>query len=324
MKAIYCLDRTSFELIYGDDERMSIAELVDVAYPLQDAFGIRETPGQFADVEIILSGWGGPILDQSLLDALPKLKLILYGAGSVKYMLTDEFWERNIKITSAYAGNAVPVVEFTLSQILFGLKNGWQQARLCREEKSFVRLPMAGGYGSTVGLVSMGMIGKMVAERLESFDLKIIAYDPFIQEYPGVEMVTLDTLFQRSDMVSLHTPWLKETEGLIGRSLLRQMKPNATFLNTSRGAVVSEDELIDVLGERPDLTAVLDVTYPEPPLPESALYTLPNVVLTPHIAGSVGPECRRMGQIMVDELRRFLAGDPLKYGISREKAAVMA
>jgi len=87
---------------------------------------------------------------------------------------------------------------------------------------------------------------------------------------------------------------------------------------------VREQEMIDVLQQRPDLLAVLDVTYPEPPVAGSPLYTLPNVILTPHIAGSLDAECQRMGQLVVDELRRYLAGEPLQWAITRQQAALMA
>ena len=97
------------------------------------------------------------------------------------------------------------------------------------------------------------------------------------------------------------------------------MKPYSTFINTSRGAVIRENEMIEVLRQRPDLWAVLDVTYPEPPPPDSPLYTLPNVLLTPHIAGSMGEECRRQGRYMIEELERYLAGQPLSWAVTKEK-----
>jgi phosphoglycerate dehydrogenase-like enzyme len=122
----------------------------------------------------------------------------------------------------------------------------------------------------------------------------------------------------------VHTPWLKETEGLITGAHLAMMKTYSTFINSSRGAIVRETEMIAVLRQRADLTAVLDVTHPEPPSPDSPLYSLPNVILTPHIADSVGKECQRMGQYMVEELRRYLACQPLKYALSREQVEKMA
>jgi len=324
MNAIFCLNRASYDLIYGEEERADIRQLVNFQHELITADELSERPEILIDIDFIFSGWGGPVLSKDILDCAPNLKAVFYGAGSVKYMMTDAFWERQVAITSAYAANAIPVVEYTLGQILFGLKSGWQHVWQCRKEQTFSRLPMASGYGSTVGLISLGMIGKMVAERLKTFDVKIIAYDPFVGEYPGVDMLPLAEVFRRADVVSVHTPWLKETEGLITGELIASMKPYSTFLNTSRGAVICENEMIEVLERREDLAAVLDVTWPEPPSAGSKLYTLPNVILTPHIAGSVGPECRRMGRVMVDELKRFLAGERLLYGLTREKVALMA
>ena len=164
----------------------------------------------------------------------------------------------------------------------------------------------------------------MLVERLKTFELNLLAYDPYVPSYSGVTMVSLNDLFERSDVVSLHTPWLKETEGMITGEHLAKMKPYTTFINSARGAVVREAEMIEVLRQRPDLVAVLDVTYPEPPVPESPLYDLPNVILTPHIAGPVGPECHRNGQYMLEELKRYLVGESLKYGLTREQVKIMA
>jgi phosphoglycerate dehydrogenase-like enzyme len=243
--------------------------------------------------------------------------------------VTPEFWERGIVVTSAYAMNAVPVSEYTLSQIFFCLKHGWQTVLAIKRDGSYpAKGPVPGGYQSIVGIVSLGVVGRLVCERLRPFDVKVIAYDPFVGADEaatlGVELCSLDDVFRRADVVSLHTPWLPETEGLITGAHFAVMKPGASFINTARGAIVREQEMIDVLSTRPDLFAVLDVTYPEPPVPGSPLYTLPNVVLTPHIAGSMSNECRRMGRLMVDELHRWLADEPLRWSISRERAAIMA
>jgi len=205
----------------------------------------------------------------------------------VRYLVTDAFWARGIQLSSAWAANAVPVSEYTLAMILFGLKSGWQHALACRAQHSFVRLPAAGAFGSTVGLVSLGMVGRMVLERLKPFAVHVLAYDPYVGAIEaaalGVELVALDELFRRSDVVSLHTPWLAETVGLITGAHLASMKPYATFINSARGAVVREDEMIAVLQARPDLCAVIDVTYPhEPPLADSLLYSLPNVADPAH------------------------------------------
>ncbi|MFZ6029991.1 MAG: hydroxyacid dehydrogenase [Chloroflexota bacterium] len=324
MKALYVLAPGAFETLYPLPERDEIASLVDFYAPLQSADMLAENPGVLYDAEAVFSGWGCPPFDQRLLDAAPHLKIVFYGAGSVKSIVSDAFWQRGIQVTTAYAANAVPVVEYTLAHILFGLRSGWQHVMLYRQERTFVRVPAAGGYGSTVGIVSLGMIGSQLVERLRTFDVDILAYDPYTNPPPGVRRCSLEEIFERSDVVSIHTPWLPETDGLITGEHLASMKPCSTFINTARGAVVREKEMIDVLHKRRDLVAVLDVTHPEPPDPVSPLFSLPNVILTPHIAGAMGSEGRRLCQIMVSELKRYLAGKPLQYGLSRERVKTMA
>ncbi len=328
LKGLYLLGAQAYEWIYAAAERQRIAELVEIVGPPQTADSIRQNLSLLREVDVIFSGWGCPRLDQELLDAAPNLKLILYGAGSIRAFTTEEFWARGITICSAWGANAIPVSEYTLAAILFGLKAVWQHAAAVRQERRFLRLPSAGAYGSTVGLVSLGMIGRLVAGRLKTFDLHVIAYDPYVSAAEaadlGVEMVALAEVFHRGDVVSVHTPWLPETVGLITGAHIASMKPYSTFINTARGAVVRENELIEVLTRRPDLWAVLDVTYPEPPPADSPLYTLPNVFLTPHIAGSVGEECRRHARYMIEELERYLAGQPLKWAVTKERAAIMA
>lgn len=329
LKGLYLLNTDAYDKIYGEPERQAIAELVEVVAPQHTAQAVAENPTVLADVDVIFSGWGMAKLDEALLAAAPELKIVFYGAGSIRGFATDAAWDRGIVITSAYAANAVPVVEYTLATILLSLKRFWHYALTVKNEGAYPsKTPVPGAYDSTVGLISLGMIGRMVAERLRTFDVNVIAYDPYVSIESGaalgVEMVSLDEVFARADVVSLHTPWLPETVGMITGAHLAAMKPGATFINTARGAVVREAEMIAILQQRPDLYVVLDVTYPEPPEPGSPLYTLPNVLLTPHIAGSMFTECRRMGQYMIDELKCYLAGEPLQWSISRERAKIMA
>jgi phosphoglycerate dehydrogenase-like enzyme len=331
LKALYILDRNPYEWIYGPAERAEISRLVDVYAPAQTVQKIKDNPDVLHDVELIFSGWGAPTFDEAFLAAAPNLKAIFYGAGSIRGITTDAFWDRGLVITSAYGANAVPVSEYTLATILFSLKRGWQFAAALRRDHRYpVRedMQVAGAYGSTVGIISLGMVGRLVCERLRPFDLNVIAYDPFATPETasmlGVELCSLHDVFARSDVVSLHTPWLPETEGMIASEHFEAMKPGATFINTARGAVVREMEMISVLQKREDIFAVLDVTHPEPPPSESPLYVMPNVLLTPHIAGSVSAECRRQGRYMVEELQRYLHGEPLLFGITRERAKVLA
>ncbi|OPZ01725.1 MAG: D-3-phosphoglycerate dehydrogenase [candidate division BRC1 bacterium ADurb.BinA364] len=272
-------------------------------------------------------------MDEAFLVAAPSLEAVFYGAGSIRAIAPPEFWRRGIVICSAWGANAVPVAEYALSQILFGLKRGWQAAAAMKAARGKAQSRqildgVSGAYGGVVGIVSLGMIGRLVVEKLKPFDVRILAYDPYVAEAEarglGVELAGLDDLFRQADVVSLHAPWLPETVGLIRGAHFAAMKPYATFINTARGAIVREEEMIETLGRRGDVWAVLDVTHPEPPVPDSPLWTLPNVTLTPHMAGSQGAECHRMGQTMLEELDRYLSGAPLRWQVTEEKARIMA
>jgi phosphoglycerate dehydrogenase-like enzyme len=328
-KGLIILDRQGFELIYGDEHQAAISHRVELlAEPLTKEQALKR-PELLAQADVIFSGWGAPKMDAEFLAAASRLKAVFYGAGSIRYFTTDEFWARRIVVSSAYAMNAIPVAEYTLATILLSLKNFWKQAFDSRRLGRFPeRSPCAGAYGSKVGLISLGMIGRLVRERLRPYDLEVLAYDPFVTPEQatvlGIEMVSLDEIFRQCDVVSLHTPWLKETEGMIQGRHFELMKPHTTFLNTARGAVVNEVEMIEVLKRRTDITALLDVTYPEPPAKDSPLWTMPNILLTPHIAGSQDRECRRMGKLMIDEFDRWTKGENLKWAISKEKAALLA
>ncbi len=330
-KGIFILDSSAYELIYGDTLHAEVARRVDLVPGLFTKESIQDRPDLLADVGVIFSGWGAPVMDATFLAAAPKLRAVFYGAGSIKYFTSEAFWARDITVTSAYAMNAIPVAEFTLASVLLSLKRVWRFALETKRLGAFPQadgVKMAGAYGSKVGLISYGMIARLVRERLRPFDLEVLVYDPFLKPAQAAEadvkLVSLEKIFAECDVVSLHTPWLKETENMIRGAHFEKMKPGATFLNTARGAIVNEAELIEVFTRRTDLTALLDVTHPEPPVPGSPFYSLPNIVLTPHIAGSLEKECRRMGQLMIDEFDLWANGEVMKWGISKEKAAFLA
>jgi len=317
LKAAYIMNPAEWNRIYPPEIQAEIARVVHVLEPVVSPKQALVRPDLLGQIDILISGWGGPILNQHFLEMAPKLKAVFYGAGATDYMLTEAFSDRGIVLTTAKVMNAIPVAEFTLAHILLGLKRTWQQAFETKKNRPPVlqKLPMAGAYRSTVGLISLSTIGRLVLQRLEPFDVRVIAYDPTIDDDEAmeldVELVSLDDLFARSDVVSLHAPAIPETIGMITGPHLANMKDGATFINTARGEIVREDEMIDVLRVRPDLTAILDVTCPEPPVADSPLYELPNTILTPHIAGSQDGECERMGRWMADEIQRYLAGKPL-------------
>ena len=311
--------------VYGPAERARLDAVVRWTGPPVTAADVRARPDLLDGVELLVTGWGGPKLDETLLAHATRLRAVFFGAGSVRPVTTPAFWSRGIPIVSAAAANAVPVAEFTVAQVTLALKHAHRFERTVRELGRYPRQwPVPGGYGSTVGILSLGLIGRLVAERLSTFDVRVIASDPHAGDSPGIELVPIDELFRTADVVTVHTPLLPQTERLVSEELLASMRPGATIVNTARGAVVDEPALVRVLQRRPDLFAVLDVTSPEPPVPGSPLYTLPNVVLTPHIAGSMNGERRRVGELVVDEVIRFVTGQPLRYEVRATELALRA
>lgn len=331
VKGLYIMSEKSFNIVYPSDVRKGIEQLADIYAPPLTTKEVKRNPEILQAVEVIFSGWEGPKLDKEFLEAAPNLKALFYAAGSIKQIATDHSWERGILITNAVLANAIPVAEYTLSQILFSLKGGWRFALDVKKNRQFPEKPfhhISGAYGSTVGLISLSTVGRKVVEYLQHFDINVIAYDPFVDREEAdrlnVELCSLEDIFKNADIVSLHTPLLEETKGMITGKHFETMKPHASFINTARGAIVKETEMIAVLHQRADLTAVLDVTHPEPPSSHSPLYSLPNVILTPHIAGSEGKECGRMGAFMLDEFKRYLNGESMKYQVSKQAFDRMA
>jgi phosphoglycerate dehydrogenase-like enzyme len=131
----------------------------------------------------------------------------------------------------------------------------------------------------------------------------------------------LEELFSSCDVVSLHAPLLPETTGIVGHSLLALLRPGATIINTSRGGIIDQAALVDVLERRPDLTAVLDVVEPEPLPSGSRLFDLPNVVMTPHIAGNIARERRALGRAMAEEVKRLASGEALQWVVDASSLA---
>lgn len=315
-------DPDLFRKVWSEELLGRLAGQADFPAEVVSGSGLRSAPVRLSEIEVAFSTWGMPALTPEQLDLLPRLKAVFYAAGTTK-AFAKPLLERGILIVNAAAANAVPVAEFTLSQILFSLKLGWNHLRQLQENPSpegYRPLPIPGAYGSTVGIVSLGAIGRRLCDLLRPFSLRKIAYDPVISPETFAEFDAepsgLADLFATSEVVTIHTPWLKETEGLITGELISSMKPCGTLINTARGAVIREGELIEALSQRPDLTAVLDVTYPEPPAADSPLYRMPNVILTPHIAGSCGREVCRMAEMMIEEFQAWRQGSPSQHAVT--------
>ncbi|MFP1627563.1 hydroxyacid dehydrogenase [Streptomyces sp. 5K101] len=270
-----------------------------------------------AEAEVLLTCWGAPALTAEVLAAAPRLRAVVHAAGSVKHHITQACWDRGIAVTSAAAANALPVAEFTLAAVLFAgkrvLRTAHRYAQVRAEHDWRAELDGAGNYRRTVGVVGASRVGRRVMELLHPFDLRVLLYDPYVDDAGaaelGVERTGLDELCARADVVTVHAPQVPATRHMIGARQLARMRNGTTLINTSRGSLVDEEALLpELVSGR--LDAVLDVTDPELQPADSPLYDLPNVLLTPHIAGSLGDELYRMTDRALDEVERFARGLP--------------
>ena len=327
MKAIFLCNRPAdVRRVYHADTVARLQNLCDLEDKIYSSADLDAIP---ADTEIIFSTWGMPSLtEQQIAQHLPCLQAVFYAAGSVQ-AFARPFLARGVKIYSAWAANAVPVAEYTVAQILLANKGFFAQSRDMKAQKGAPRsTAYLGNYGQRVGLIGCGMIGSLVAEMLKSYKLDVLVYDPYLPPEKaatlGVTPCELSDLFERCAVVSNHLPNNAETRGMLTYAHFSRMQPNATFLNTGRGAQVVEADLVRALSERRDLTAILDVTDPEPSPADHAFYTLENCILTPHIAGSLGNEVWRMSAYMAEEFAQYLDGMPCRYEVTEQMLATMA
>lgn len=293
---------------------------------------VLEQADAFGDVTTIFSTWGMPVFSEDEIRRIfPKLEALFYAAGSVQ-AFARPFLNCGVKVFSAWAANAVPVAEYTVAQIILANKGFFLAGRMMSSGQPLDGQRLAGkypgNYGETVGIIGAGMIGKLVIRMLRSYNLKVKVFDPFLPDETarelGVCKCGLEELFAACQVVSNHLANNEQTKGMLKKEHFEAMKPYATFLNTGRGAQVVEDDLVSVLETRPDLTAILDVTSPEPPKEGHAFYRLPNCILTPHIAGSSGDEVHRMAEYMAEEYRLFSAGLECRYEVTMEMLQTMA
>lgn len=279
-------------------------------------------PSVRATVDALVVSWGAPRLDAALLDTLPALRLVAHGAGTVKQIVTPAVFARGITVTSAAAANAVPVAEFTFAAILMCGKDVFAARDRVRRDRgwrpgssTFDFRPAIGNRKRTIGVIGASMIGRLVIERLRSIECTVLVADPYLDEADatalGVTKVELDELCERSDIVTVHAPELPSTRHMLAAPQLAMMRDGAWVVNTARGSLIDTSALEAELTTG-RLNAFIDTPDPEPLPAESPLYDLPNVVLTPHLAGSSGNEIARLGALAVTEVERFAAGlDPL-------------
>ncbi|MGC8972262.1 MAG: hydroxyacid dehydrogenase [bacterium] len=304
-----------FKTFVEVNEISSLPERVDEAF-IKD--NIR-------DIDICITCWGTPPFTKEILNNANRLKLIAHSAGTVKPIVTDYVWEKGIRVTSAAPAIAVAVAEMTLGLIIISLRRIFQFNRLTHEGfwKTDEEISKTRSlYNVTVGIISASHVGRNVIKLLKNFDVEILLYDPYVSkeeaERLGAKLASLEELMSKSDVVSLHAPSIPETYHMINRDNIKLLRPGAIIINTARGSLIDESALVERLAKG-DIFACIDVTDPEPPDINSPLRKLPNVILTPHIAGGNSVTDRwRQGRYIIDQIYKFITQGTMDYEVTKE------
>lgn len=272
----------------------------------------------FSDTEYIFSTWGMLQFDEKMFAKMPKLKAVFYAAGATDRFALP-FLERGIKVSSAWTANAIPVAEFTTAQIILSLKDYFRYSRaMTNPEARQMPRTCPGVYGETVALIGSGTISTLVKKMLANYNVNVLT----VHSLPEKRDISIEEAFAKAYVISNHLFNAENNQKCLKKEHFLSMRRNATFINTGRGQQVDEAGFIEAMKERPDLTALLDVTFPEPPEEGSPMYTLPNIHLTPHIAGSLNDEFHRMAEYMISEYKQFTSTGTLQYEVTKEMLAM--
>jgi phosphoglycerate dehydrogenase-like enzyme len=312
-----------------------LARLAEVAQVERWEGPGNPTPVVVADAlgraQVLLTGWGTPTLAalEAWTPADFAVRLVAHTAGTVKQLVPVAAIERGLLVTHANDSLAEAVAEFTLGAIIMARRNAFVAAARMRAGRE--RLPVAAQHelrGSTIGIIGASAIGRRVMKLLAPLDVTLLLYDPYctpeVAAQHNATLVGLHDLLRSSQIVSLHAPITPDTIGMLGAAEFAAMKDGALFINTARGRLIDHDALLGEL-QSGRLAALLDVTDPNEPLPhDSPFFELENCTVLPHMAGISQQARLRQGQMMLDETLRFLAGEPLRYQVTRTRWDTMA
>lgn len=292
-----------------------------------DPAALEALQGAIGDAEALIICQGAPMIDAGIVPYAPKLRLVgeVLGDRFARRIDVEALREAGIRVVDSTNAGSYPVSEWALALMLISVWNAGEQYRRLINDELVVRPRTDFGYihseltGKRVGLIGCGYIARRLIEFLKPFHCDVKVYDPYIpKEIPdmlGVTLTSLDIVLSQSEVVVCLVPLTPATTGMLGKREFDLIQPGSVFVNVSRGAVVDSAALIERL-RRGDIVAGLDVFDPEPIPVGSPIRQLPNVFITPHIAGSGAAVWPRLVAWMIDELDRFFAGHETFYDLS--------
>lgn len=317
------LNETFFdETVYERIGSLGKVDRYEGSEPMTSEELARRIPGY----EIIITGWGQVPFDSLILDAACSLKLIAHCGGSVAPYVNPDVYQRGIRVVSGNDGFAESVAESCIALMLASLRRIPFYDHEMKHGRWRGDIDTHGLFNKEVSLIGFGAIARFLTGMLQTFRCKVSAYDPFVpveeMEAYGVTKIDLDQAFQSFDIVSIHLPQNDSTQGLVTAEHLSSMKQGALFVNTARASTVDEDALADLLHQG-RIHAALDVYQTEPLPVDSPLRSAPNTILIPHMAGPTLDHRIITSQLVVDDVERFIDGEPLRHEISEAYAMQM-
>ena len=247
----------------------------------------------------------------------PKLKVIAragVGLDNIDIKAADA---AGVVVVAGLGANAVSVGELTLGLALSLLRNIPTHDQLTRQG-NWQRTPGRELSGLTWGLLGCGATGLATAKLLQGFGCKLVGYDPYAKNLQGIELSTFEDVLKVSDVISIHMPSTPETNGSINATTLRLMKPDAILINVGRGEVINEADLIDALKAKVIAGAALDVRAQEPPI-KAELENIPNLILTPHVAGITSESQLRINEILASNILKVLNNESATHAVGSLK-----
>jgi phosphoglycerate dehydrogenase-like enzyme len=293
-------------------------------------YSSEELAGMIGGFDACVTSWGSPRFTPEVVAAADSLRVISYGAGSVKGLLSPEVFDKNIAVCTSQPAMAISVAAHTVAMMEMLLRNVVNLASGIRSQGTWRPQGIAPARelsGKKVGIIGASLIGREVIRFLQPWDVELFICDPYITEEGAKDLgalkVSLEEIFAECDVISLHAPVTEETKGMITREHFKMIKDGAVFINTARGVILDHEAMVDEL-RTGRFSAALDVTNPEP-LPDGhELFGMENVVLTPHISGGTPEMVLRQGELAVRNLEVFFAGGKPNRLVTREMLAIMA
>lgn len=327
-RILLMMGRSMFEQVFPEDVLEKIASLGKLVIKEKaNELTEEELKELVKDVDAIVTSWGAPPITPAVIDNAPKLRFIGHAAGSIKHIVPEEAISKGIVVTNAARVMGLGVGEMNLTYMLAALRSLVQFQENKKVHKWVKNYPIRGLFYQTVGVVGLGNTAKEMLKLLKPFECNVLAYDPFLSDEVvqslGATKVSLDEVMGRSTIICMHAPILPETRNMIGAEELALIQDGAIFINTARGWLIDHDALVEE-AKKGRFQICLDVTVPEPLPSDHPLWDMPNVMITPHIAGPTPDRRRDMGMDIAEKLEAFLKGEQLKDIIDLRRYQTMA